>query len=386
MSESEVFAMKDEMWAGLGEKVEPDWVPERKWAVRAAIARRAVRRRVMVRTALVTASAGMIAVGGIALVTWRSFVAPSVAPSVAGLSSEPRTAPRATAPITGGDEEEPKAPGETVIVTQLSPDTQLAPLPNRDGRGFALRAGGARFAVPHDSSRPFVVTAGDVLIEDLGTTFTVRYVGAAADQLNIAVEEGRVRVRGGDTDTEVSAGSTLQVPVSRVALSRVGKGAHRSQRSGGVVASSWRPLAEGGQYDEAQRMLRKAGPSAVRDDTADLLLAADAARLSGHPAEAVPYLERVLRGHGSDPRAGLAAFTLGRVLLDELGRPREASEAFARARSSGGPLAEDALAREVEAASRAGDVAHSRELALLYQRLYPNGRRSRAVARFGKVD
>jgi transmembrane sensor len=124
----------------------------------------------------------------------------------------------------------------------------------------------------------------------------------------------------------------------------------------------------------------------VRDDTADLLLAADAARLSGHPAEAVPYLERVLRGHSRDPRVGLAAFTLGRVLLDELGRPGEAVDAFALARSSGGPLAEDALARQVEAVSRAGDVTRSRELALLYQRLYPNGRRTKAVSRFGGLD
>ncbi|HEY8925219.1 MAG TPA: FecR family protein, partial [Polyangia bacterium] len=304
--------MNDETWAGLGEKVEPDWAPERKWAVRAAIARRAARRRVVVRSALATASAGTIVVAGLVLVSWRSVVAPSIAPSAAP-SADLHTASRASAEIAGGDgsgKEEQKTATETVIVTQLSPDTQLAPLPNRDGRGFALRAGAARFAVPHDSNRPFVVTAGDVLIEDLGTTFTVRYVGA--DQLNIAVEEGRVRVRGGDTDTEVSAGSTLQVPVSRAALSRAGKVAHRSLRSSGAsgaVASAWRPLAEGGQYDEAQRMLRKAGPSAVRDDTADLLLAADAARLSGHPAEAVPYLERVLHGHAADPRAGLAAFT-----------------------------------------------------------------------------
>jgi len=335
----------------------------------------------MVRTALATASAGVIAVGGLALVSWRA----SVAPSAAGLAST-RPAPQSAPAEMGAGNEEEKEEGKgesgTVIVTELAPDTVLAPLPGRQGRGFALRAGAARFAVSHDASRPFVVTAGDVLIEDLGTTFTVRYVGA--DRLNIAVEEGRVRVRGGDTDTEVSAGSTLQVPVSRVAPPRLGKVARRA--SAGLAASSWRPLAEGGQYEEAQRALRRAGPSAVRDDTADLLLAADAARLSGHPAEAVPYLERVLRGHASDPRAGLAAFTLGRVLLDELGRPREASEAFARARSSGGPLAEDALAREVEAASRAGDQVHSRELALLYQRLYPNGRRSKAVARFGKVD
>jgi transmembrane sensor len=145
-------------------------------------------------------------------------------------------------------------------------------------------------------------------------------------------------------------------------------------------------LAENGRYDEAHTALKKAGPNAVRDETADLLLAADAARLSGYPAAAVPYLERVVRRHSSDPRSSLASFTLGRVLLDELGRPREAADAFARARAAGGPLAEDALAREVEATSRAGDATRSRELARDYLARYPNGRRAKAVSRFGGLD
>jgi transmembrane sensor len=122
----------------------------------------------------------------------------------------------------------------------------------------------------------------------------------------------------------------------------------------------------------------------VRDDVADLLLAADAARLSDHPAEAVPYLNQVVRAHGSDPRASLASFTLGRVLLDELGRPVEAATAFENARK--GPLAEDALAREVEAWSRGGDTTRARNLAIEYETAYPQGRRSRAVAKFGGLE
>jgi transmembrane sensor len=357
--------MRDQMWTSLGDKIEPAWAPERENAVRAAIARRTSRRRMMARTAVAVASTGMIAVGGFALARWQSAV-PVAAQSV----STPT--PGSNAPAAGGAR-------ETVTVTRLSSDTVLAPLPDHAGRGFALRAGAARFSVPHDPDRPFVVAAGDVTIEDLGTTFTVSYL--AADRLKIAVEEGRVRVRADGTDTDVPASATLEVPVSAAV-----EGPRTEQRPAPVAASSWRPLAERGQYEEARRALRKAGPSAVRDDTADLLLAADAARLSGHPAEAVPYLERLLRGHARDPRASLAAFTLGRVLLDELGRPSEAVDAFALARSSGGPLAEDALAREVEALSRAGEVTRSREQALLYRRLYPNGRRAKAVSRFGGLD
>jgi transmembrane sensor len=348
------------MWTSLADKVDPTWPPERENALRAAIAHRVRRRRAAVRIAVAVVSTGTIAVGAFALVHWRT------AAPVAGASAVPN------APAADDGR-------KTVTITRLSSDTVLAPLSDREGRGFALRAGGARFSVPHDPDRPFVVAAGDVTIEDLGTTFTVRYL--SADRLKIAVEDGRVRVRAGGTDTEVPAGATLEVPVSPAV-----EGPQTEPRPTAVAAASWRPLAERGQYEEARRALRKAGPSAVRDDTTDLLLAADAARLSGHPAEAVPYLDRVLRGHARDPRASLAAFTLGRVLLDELGRPSEAVEAFARVRSSGGPLAEDALAREVEALSRAGDVTRSREQALLYRRLYPNGRRAKAVSRFGGLD
>jgi len=353
--------MTDQMWSALGEKVEPDWAPERESAVRTALARRSKRHRVVVRAVVAVGSAGVLAVGGLALVSRRVVVGHAPPPVVT------RKAP----PASGR--------GESATVTPLAPGTVCTPLPDRAGRGFALRAGAARFSVPHDTGHPFVVAAGGVTIEDLGTTFTVRYIGRA--RLSVAVEEGRVRVRAGDADTEVSAGATLEVPLSPIVA------APREQQSAvGTAASSWRPLAERGQYEQARRALRQAGPSAVRDDTADLLLAADAARLSGHPADAVPYLRRVLNGHSRDPRAGLAAFTLGRVLLDELGRPGEAVDAFAFARSAGGPLAEDAMAREVEALSRAGDVTRSRDLALLYQRLYPNGRRAKAVSRFGGLD
>jgi transmembrane sensor len=360
--------MNDRMWSALGDKVEPEWGPERERVVRAAIARRSHRRRVAVGATVAMVSTGLVAAGGFALMARQD------GPPVAARSEAPVRAVPAAAPAAE------RSASTRVTVTPLSPQTMLDPLPDRQGRGFALRAGGARFSVPHDPGRPFVVTAGDVTIEDLGTTFTVRYV--AADRLGISVEEGLVRVRVGEADTEVSAGSTLEVPVSPAPSPTAELPRSRSA----APARSWRPLAERGHYEEAHKALRRAGPSAVRDDTADLLLAADAARLSGHPAEAVPYLQRVVRGHAGDPRAGLAAFTLGRVFLDELGRPGDAVDAFARARVSGGPLAEDALAREVEAWSRAGDGARSRELAELYRRLYPNGRRAKAVSRFGGID
>ncbi|MFC3652376.1 FecR family protein [Dyella humi] len=61
----------------------------------------------------------------------------------------------------------------------------------RDRRSVELRGGEAFFDVVHDNSRPFVVTAGDVSVHDIGTAFDVRRTG---DRVTIAVTQGRVSI------------------------------------------------------------------------------------------------------------------------------------------------------------------------------------------------
>ena len=353
--------MTDQKWSALAKKVEPGWGPERDRSARIGLEHRALRRRTAKRALAGIATLALVCGGVLTFVRLRAH-APTVTAALA---------PSSTAVA---------AAVETLTVTRLSPETVLEPMPDRQGRGFELRSGGARFTAPHDAEHPFVVVAGDVVVEDVGTTFTVQYL--ASDKLEVAVEQGRVKVRAQGAETEIAAGGRLEFAV----LAASPEKPSTVTAPAAPAVSPWRPLAERGQFAEAHAALKKAGPNAVRDETADLLLAADVARLGGYPAEALPYLERVVRSHARDPRAGLASFTLGRVLLDELGRPGEAADAFARARAAGGPLAEDALAREVEAASRAGDITKSRDLAREYQSLYPNGRRAKAVAKFGGLD
>jgi transmembrane sensor len=148
--------------------------------------------------------------------------------------------------------------------------------------------------------------------------------------------------------------------------------------------ASWQAQAERGDYRSAYDLLQQTSER-VSDDVEELLLAADAARLSGHPAEALPFLRRVSERHPRDPRASLAAFTLAGVLLNQLDRPLEAEAAYAQARSLtlSPALAQDALARQVEAASRGQDSAHARDLAEEYLRRYPNGRRVQWVRELG---
>jgi transmembrane sensor len=72
-------------------------------------------------------------------------------------------------------------------------------------------------------------------------------------------------------------------------------------------------------------------------------------------------------------------------LLQLRDSPAAAAQSFSSCRrlQPGGPLAQDALAREVEAQSRAGNAAAARALAEQYLRSYPQGRRATAVKRFG---
>lgn len=294
---------------------------------------------------------------------------------------------------------------------------------------LALRAGTAHFDVVPNKARRFVVTAGSVQVHVVGTVFDVE---RGDDRVRVAVSEGKVRVetpigtqfvRGGESawfdttgarlpeeaeagfdapalNAEPRASAETKAPVVRAAEAAP-ESSPRSAREHTVKSKrlaakedksisapkvSWRSLCQSGDYDAAYRMLESG--IEVENDPAALMDAADAARLSDHPEASVAYLRRVLRDHARSPVAPLAGFTLGRVLLERLGQPSEAAEAFALARSIApqGSLAQDALAREVEAWSKAGNSHQAYERAQLYVQLYPSGRRLRAVRLYGGLE
>ena len=103
--------------------------------------------------------------------------------------------------------------------------------------------------------------------------------------------------------------------------------------------------------------------------------------------EATRALRQLTQRFPRDARAPLAAFTLGRLLLENLRQPADAARAFELARSlagGSGALAEDALAREVEAWRAAGDANKATARAQRYQALYPNGTHTKQVLRVGE--
>ena len=309
-----------------------------------------------------------------------------------------------------------------------------------------LLQGGAEFSVVSAPTRLFRVAAGGVTVESSGSHFSVDTQpvgqgGTRALRVAVQVGDGRVRVfwagqqavlvagervefqvaektveftTRGDSD---SKSPTAGLPSSATDEPQSGAGIHASPEPGAkgrtlvtaAASARWKQLARAGQFEQAYQQVfagpRRSSSSSAQppsdergavvlsplvpshSDPADLLLLADVARLSHHPASAVAPLRRLIDQHGDDPRASLAAFTLGRLLLDDLGQPREAAQSFRRTQGleADGPLAHDALAREVEAWSRAGDLTRARERAQEYIQRYPSGRRAAAVRRFAQL-
>ena len=228
----------------------------------------------------------------------------------------------------------------------------------------ALEHGSATFEVSHVEGRVFRVQAGQIIVEALGTVFTVERGNGS---VRVSVGRGRVRVDYGTGNAELAVGESGTFPPPEPAST--------ASSAPTVAASGVTPAPKASTTQEA-------------NSVDSLLLAADKARLAGHPSEAVPYLQRILRDFKGDPRASLAAFSLGRVLSSSLGRPGEAAAYFeqAQALAREPSLAEDALAREVEALARAGQADRAHRRAEDYLRLYPNGQRTSAVKTFGGIE
>lgn len=257
-----------------------------------------------------------------------------------------------------------------------------------------LVRGSARSSVVPNPARSFEVRAGSVTVRVVGTEFVLERRGEGAW---VQVSRGKVRVSWGNGDDHVflTAGESGLFPRPN-ALSPVESAAAASDAEANeqdTPASRAREATRVYRSHVARRDYRGAyavlskNPTLAGDTVKDLLLAADVARLSNHPSEAVPYLQRIVRDHSRDERAPMAAFTLGRT-LSGLGRTREAMNMFARVRSAWpkSALAEDALLRQAEALSQLGDFGAAARLAEQYDRDYPQGRRRSEVRRYARLE
>jgi transmembrane sensor len=323
------------------------------------------------------------------------MVAPTVATTVA-TAVAPMLAQGEVLPTGGrgrladGSDVEVSATGGRLLVESNDPDHIE----------LRLAAGGGHFEVVPNTQRHFSVLAGSIEVVVVGTAFDVERID---NRVRVAVTHGTVRVHsmsgvalvhGGESRwfeqqpgaaTSAVPGSTNRRAQATVPATKPRERGARTAPSPGHEETSpdWRSLNRSGDYEGAYRLLEKGAP--LDDDSEALMDAADAARLSNHPEVAETYLRKVLRDHRASPATPLAAFTLGRVLLERLGRPSEAAAAFATVRELApqGSLAQDALAREVEAWSKAGHAQEAYQRARTFIERYPDSRRLRVVELYG---
>lgn len=312
------------------------------------------------------------------------------------------------------------------LAQALDAQSQLQLVTTQPDRVLIRLRGAASFQVQKNPRRLYRVETERVAVEVLGTRFVVKEL--PNHKVHVEVSEGRVRVLWNKQQRELSAGTGGDFPeadaqpVVRSDSSGVEATARFEASSlplPGPVApirsaklpapqsvtaklpsiapvkdpvlftESWQSLAEQGKFEQAYTQAFVHGASRDGElDPAELLLLADVARFSGHPSDAVPPLQRLLRAFPSDPRSPLGSFTLGRIWLDDLGQPRQAAASFHHVGELDpeGPLTQDALGREVEAWSRAGEQSLARSRAEEYVRRYPSGRRLRSVKRYGALD
>lgn len=202
--------------------------------------------------------------------------------------------------------------------------------------------------VAHVEGRTFEVVCGLHTVRVIGTRFHVLVDGP---RFSVTVARGRVRVEGPDGNVELGAGETFargfEVADSGIAI------APAPPPSSVSIAPAPAPRVE---------------------TAAELFSRAQSARLAGRAAEAARAFDDLRSHHRNDARAGLAAFELGRIRLDDLSDPAGAAEAFQDAvtLSPSASYREDAEARRVEALDATHDArcTNARDA---YLARYPSG-------------
>jgi transmembrane sensor len=397
----------------LRDAVRTDWSAERSDRVIAAVA--ATRRR---RTA-----AGVVV--AVAMTTAFGVV------TVKGWGYGPRTAPRE--PELAAEIPDPSTlilPDGSRVVSKEPASRLHRRIVSQNRVVLELASGGAHFDVVPNPERRFEVEAGAVTVTVVGTAFEVHRTPGATQ---VSVERGKVRVTWAGGSADVAAGesgffppptpppasdevelprptparevaaaaSPPPSPQSAPAITPIGSHAvplpSDSSKPAPFVAPSLPsipvssipfPAPTSGPPPSATPKTPGVETAPVADPVADLMTKADALRGAGRDAEAVVPLKSVVELHATDPRASVAAFSLGKLYLEKLDEPMDAAIAFAtcRERDPHGALAEDALAREVESLFKAGALPTARVRASEYLRLYPQGSRVTEVKAWGRLE
>ncbi len=246
-----------------------------------------------------------------------------------------------------------------------------------DSRSFvtALRRGEVTFDVKPGGKRHWVVEAGELSVEVVGTRFRVERL---PEGTKVSVDHGIVMVRG----ERVAGGSVRLTAGQSFALAPLHAVAELPSAT--VEPAAARPSGVPAVSVPAAALPAPLPAAPAPDPVARELAAADDARRRADVAGAIRHFEAAWSSAApGDARRGLVALSLARLQL--AGNPAKAAQIL-RSSLSDMPsaLREDAQARLVEAESRAGNQAGARQAAEEYRRRFPAGQRSHEVERWSQ--
>jgi hypothetical protein len=294
------------------------------------------------------------------------------------------------------------------IVLQRSTAAELAALSD-DRAQLTLTRGRISASIEKKSGVTWTVAAGPYAVRVVGTRFGVGW-DAARQRLEVTVEEGRVRVSGGDLPREgvaLDAGGKLErhyVAPRRTEAAGPAETADRRLESEPASAEEpsapapiaaarprtsdapvpaeeasapWTALAEKGRYAEALATAKGLGFERLLAELSqnDLLMLANTARYSGDAALARRTLLRLRQRFAGTAAAQLATLYLARVAEDMDRNPPEAVRwlhDFLR-ESPTGDLAASARASLMSILVASGDSVRARAVAEDYLRHHPSG-------------
>ena len=256
-----------------------------------------------------------------------------------------------------------------------------------DTRSFvtALRRGAATFDVKPGGPRHWIVEAGELSVEVVGTRFRVERQGEAT---RVSVDHGIVLVRGERVpggSVRLTAGTSFELPTATAERADEPPSQPAPAEPSAIPPGDTLPgSASSVAVMAAAGAASSSGEPAPGDAVDRALGAADLARRQGDAAGVVSSFELAWQQAApGDARRGLAALSLARLLMT--GRPAQAARIL-RSSLSDMPqaLLEDASVRLVEAESRAGNHEAAQRAAEDYSRRFPAGRRAEEVRRWSE--
>jgi transmembrane sensor len=240
-----------------------------------------------------------------------------------------------------------------------------------------LRRGRIECDLVPKPGRRFSLFAASVEVRVTGTRFSVE-LAPNGEGVEVAVERGSVEVSyplAAEPKRRLAAGERWSIDLRPSERAR--SDASPKERGPETEAPAGEPAAAASDRPSTSSDV-PATPGAR-----ELFDLGNAARRAGDNAGAARAYEALLSKHPSDPRAGLAAFELGRLRMGPLGDLRGAVQAFRRAiaLAPGAGFKEDAMARLVEAYAALGELAQCRAARDTYLESYPRGVHSTSVAK-----